>query len=79
MKQFMVLYQAPVSAREMMANLDPEQARTNGSFSTQNPGQRVDYVFAFAIEPPKIRQAWIEQDRLAKYASDHFPIGAEIE
>src|SRR5262245_51066413 len=27
MKQFMVLYQAPVSAREMMANLDPEQAK----------------------------------------------------
>ena len=25
-----------------------------------------------------IRNAWIEHDRLAKYASDHFPIGAEI-
>jgi endonuclease/exonuclease/phosphatase family metal-dependent hydrolase len=26
-----------------------------------------------------IKSAWIEYDRLAKYASDHFPIGVEIE
>jgi endonuclease/exonuclease/phosphatase family metal-dependent hydrolase len=23
--------------------------------------------------------AWVERDRLAQYASDHFPMGAQIE
>jgi endonuclease/exonuclease/phosphatase family metal-dependent hydrolase len=58
--------------------IHPEEAKTLGSFSTQFPGQRVDYIFAFAPGNPKIHQAWIEQDRLAKYASDHFPVGAEF-
>jgi endonuclease/exonuclease/phosphatase family metal-dependent hydrolase len=26
----------------------------------------------------RIKSAWIEHDRLAKYASDHFPVAAEI-
>jgi len=64
---------------DSLYGFDPKQARTNGSFSTQHPGQRVDYIFTFGIETPRIRAAWIEQDRLAKYASDHFPIGARIE
>jgi len=55
-----------------------EKAGEIGSFTTQQPGQRVDYVFAFGITRPQITDAWIEQDRLAKYASDHFPIGVEI-
>jgi endonuclease/exonuclease/phosphatase family metal-dependent hydrolase len=59
--------------------VDPLAARTRGSFSTQDPGQRVDYIFTFGIPRAKIKAGWIEQDRLAKYASDHFPIGAEIE
>jgi endonuclease/exonuclease/phosphatase family metal-dependent hydrolase len=58
---------------------NPELARTGGSFSTQYPGQRVDYIFTHGIENGKIKQAWIEQDRLAKYASDHYLIGAEID
>ena len=41
-------------------------------------GQRVDYIFAHGIDPNRIRDAWAEHDRLARYASDHFPIGAEI-
>jgi endonuclease/exonuclease/phosphatase family metal-dependent hydrolase len=57
---------------------DPDRARTLGSFSTQFPAQRVDYIFAFGLESTKIQHAWIEQDRLARYASDHFPIGAEL-
>jgi endonuclease/exonuclease/phosphatase family metal-dependent hydrolase len=36
----------------------------------------VDYIFTFGIDSP--RDAWIEQDRLARYASDHFPVGVEI-
>src|SRR3954451_5979170 len=29
--------------------VDPKKAETGGTFSTQHPGQRVDYVFAFGI------------------------------
>lgn len=50
-----------------------------GSFTTQNPGQRVDYIFAHGIEAGRMKQAKVEQDRLAKYASDHFPVMVEIE
>jgi exodeoxyribonuclease-3 len=59
------------------AAVDLEGAH-EGTFTTQYPGQRVDYAFTFGIAPSNIRQAWIEHDRLAKYASDHFPIGVEI-
>ncbi len=58
---------------------DPAAARGwPGSFTTQEPGQRVDYVFASGVGREAIKSAWIERDRLAKYASDHFPVGAEI-
>ena len=53
-----------------------ESAATACSFTTQHPGQRVDYIFAW--QPAPITSAWIEQDRLAKYASDHYPVGAEL-
>lgn len=45
------------------------------TFTTHQPGQRVDYVFTYGAEPS---EAWIEQDRLATYASDHYPIGAQV-
>jgi endonuclease/exonuclease/phosphatase family metal-dependent hydrolase len=57
---------------------DSRFADTHGTFTTQHPGQRVDYIFTWGIERTRIKQAWIEYDRLAKYASDHFPIGVEI-
>jgi exodeoxyribonuclease-3 len=49
-----------------------------GTFTTQHPGQRVDYTFTFGIDRSALRGAWVEHDRLAKYASDHFPVGVEI-
>ncbi len=55
-----------------------EYAATHGTFSTQFPEQRIDYIFAHGIDPRRIASAWIERDRLAKYASDHFPVGVEI-
>jgi endonuclease/exonuclease/phosphatase family metal-dependent hydrolase len=58
--------------------LKPEQAKSTGTFTTQFPGQRVDYIFTYGLPPSRLKDAWIEQDRLAKYASDHFPIGLEI-
>jgi endonuclease/exonuclease/phosphatase family metal-dependent hydrolase len=54
------------------------EAATAATFTTQFPGQRVDYIFTHGIDLPRLKHAWIEQDRLAKYASDHYPVGAEI-
>jgi endonuclease/exonuclease/phosphatase family metal-dependent hydrolase len=64
---------------DCFAATNPREAANLGTFTTQYPGQRVDYVFAHGFEPTSIRAAWIEHDRLAKYASDHFPIAVEIE
>jgi exodeoxyribonuclease III len=58
---------------------DPAAAETGATFTTQHAGQRVDYCFTHGFQRSEIRSAWIETDRLAKYASDHFPIGAEIQ
>ena len=58
--------------------LHDERQELVGSFTTQRPGQRVDYIFGFAVPAHRVRDAWVEQDRLAKYASDHFPVGVEI-
>ena len=57
---------------------DRTAGETAGTFSTQFPGQRVDYIFTFGVPAERIRRAWVEQDRLAKYASDHFPVGLEV-
>ncbi|MGB7158955.1 MAG: endonuclease/exonuclease/phosphatase family protein [Tepidisphaeraceae bacterium] len=58
--------------------VDPAGGETMGTFTTQHPGQRVDYIFTHGIEMTRLREAWIEQDRLATYASDHYPVGLEI-
>ncbi len=58
--------------------LHDEELELIGSFDTQHPGQRVDYIFGWGIAAADVKDAWVEQDRLAKYASDHFPVGAEI-
>ena len=55
-----------------------ERATETGSFSTQYPGQRVDYILVHGIANSQIADAWIEKDRLATYASDHYPVGVEI-
>jgi endonuclease/exonuclease/phosphatase family metal-dependent hydrolase len=59
--------------------LQDEQREMIGSFDTQHPGQRVDYIFGFGVPKVCVKAAWVEQDRLAKYASDHFPVGVEID
>ena len=58
--------------------LHDEQLEMIGSFTTQHPGQRVDYIFAWNVTPANVKDAWVEQDRLAKYASDHFPVGVHL-
>jgi endonuclease/exonuclease/phosphatase family metal-dependent hydrolase len=57
--------------------VNPASAPRIGSFTTQFPGQRLDYIFGFGLEN-RFQSAWVEQDRLAKYASDHFPVGLEV-
>ena len=53
----------------------PGEARAAASFTTLEPGMRLDYVFCHGVEPA---DGWVERDRLATYASDHYPVGAEL-
>jgi endonuclease/exonuclease/phosphatase family metal-dependent hydrolase len=63
---------------DTFAAIKPERAFTSGSFSTEFPGQRVDYIFAHSIDPRRIKRAAIVFDGDAGEASDHFPVGVEI-
>jgi endonuclease/exonuclease/phosphatase family metal-dependent hydrolase len=63
---------------DVLDAVDPAAAASDGSFTTQHPGQRVDYVFAHSMPRERFKHARIETDRLAKYASDHFPLIVEI-
>lgn len=56
----------------------PEAAKAQGSFTTRQPGQRVDYVFTHGIDLARVVAGWIETDRLATFASDHYPVGVEL-
>jgi endonuclease/exonuclease/phosphatase family metal-dependent hydrolase len=56
----------------------PQAAETAGSFSTEFPGQRVDYVFTFEFEPSRLREAAIIQQPPAQEASDHFPVLLQV-
>jgi endonuclease/exonuclease/phosphatase family metal-dependent hydrolase len=56
-----------------------DRARSLMSFTTLHPGQRLDYVFAWGMSPGHLHDAWIEHDSLARYASDHFPVGATLD
>ncbi len=63
---------------DTLAAVAGESAGTMGTFSTRQPGQRVDHIFCHGVEAAKLRGAWIERDRLATYASDHYPVGVEV-
>lgn len=56
-----------------------QRAGTLMSFTTRHPGQRLDYIFSFGFAPTRLRAGWIEHDPLARYASDHFPVGAMLD
>jgi endonuclease/exonuclease/phosphatase family metal-dependent hydrolase len=58
--------------------IHPREAETTGTFSTEFPGQRVDFIFTFGIEPGRLREAGIAADPPAREASDHFPVTLEI-
>ena len=64
--------------RDSLAEADPPAAETVGTFTTEFPGQRVDYLFTFGVEPGRLRAGWVVQDEKSKRASDHFPVGLEL-
>ena len=64
--------------RDSLREVSPAAAETGGTFMTEFPGQRVDYVFTFGFDRPKLKRAWIASDAPAKDASDHYPVGLEI-
>jgi len=53
-------------------------AGTVGSFTTQHPGQRVDYIFSYAVDQGRLKSATVVQLSPAGEASDHFPVTLEI-
>lgn len=59
--------------------LHPSMAETAGSFSTEFPGQRVDYIFTFGIDAVRLKQARVVYDEPAKAASDHYPVLLELQ
>ena len=63
---------------DTLRDADPPAAETVGSFNTEVPGQRVDYVFAHGFGRNELKAAWVEQGGRAREASDHFPVGVEI-
>jgi exodeoxyribonuclease III len=64
---------------DSLATAHGNRAGEMGSFTTQFPGQRLDYVFTFGVAPGRIAEARIEQDRLAQFASDHFPVVVQVD
>ncbi len=64
--------------RDTLREADPAAAETVGTFSTEFPGQRVDYVFAYGFDSSRINAAWVVHDDAARSASDHFPVGLEM-
>ena len=63
--------------RDSLYVLHPTIARTSGSFSTEFPGQRVDYIFTFGFDDSRLREARVVYDEPAKAASDHYPVFLE--
>jgi endonuclease/exonuclease/phosphatase family metal-dependent hydrolase len=62
---------------DTLAAHDPAGARSAVSFTTEKPGQRVDYIFTWGPNL-KVRDAWIDNSPAAVKASDHFPIGVDV-
>ena len=56
----------------------PEAGESEGTFTTEFPGQRVDYIFAFGVDHAWINAAGIVTASPAAEASDHFAVVAEI-
>ena len=64
--------------RDTLLEIDPPAAETAATFTTEYPGQRVDYFFSYLFPRRRLRSAWVEAGPWARGASDHFPVGLEI-
>ena len=58
---------------------DPLAGQTHATFTTEFPGQRVDYIFAFGVTAQHIGHASVVTSDVAKEASDHFPVVAHLD
>lgn len=65
--------------RDSLRLRHPAMAETAGSFSTEFPGQRVDYIFTFGIDAARLKQARVVYDEPARAASDHYPVFLELQ
>jgi endonuclease/exonuclease/phosphatase family metal-dependent hydrolase len=63
---------------DSLRTLYPLMSETSGSFSTEMPGQRVDYIFTFAVDAARLTKARVVYDEPAKEASDHYPVFLDI-
>ena len=59
--------------------LDRDAGETHCTFTTTEPGQRVDYIFAHGLDRARLRRAWIVTDPPAATASDHFPVVLDLD
>jgi endonuclease/exonuclease/phosphatase family metal-dependent hydrolase len=57
----------------------PLLAETAVTFTPAFPGQRVDYIFTYNVDPMRIRSAGVVYDDPARDASDHYPVWVEID
>lgn len=55
-----------------------EAADVTPTFTTDHPGQRVDFVFAWGVADANVRDAWVDRGEQADAASDHYPVGADV-
>jgi endonuclease/exonuclease/phosphatase family metal-dependent hydrolase len=53
---------------------DKNAGERQGTFTTEFPGQRVDYIFSFEIDVNRIQSVKIVTEPPAREASDHFPV-----
>lgn len=56
----------------------PILSETSGSFSTETPGQRVDYIFTFGIDASRLIKARVVYNEPSRDASDHYPVLLEL-
>lgn len=63
---------------DSLHTLYPVMSQTAGSFSTEMPGQRVDYIFTFGIDASRLIKARIIFEQSARDARDHYPVFLEL-
>jgi endonuclease/exonuclease/phosphatase family metal-dependent hydrolase len=63
---------------DSLRTLYPILSETSGSFSTETPGQRVDFIFTFGMDASRLIKARVVYDEPSRDASDHYPVRLEL-